>query len=281
MSDGIHENIKFDENGNFVSDLNLSDEQRKEIIRMYRQEHSSYKIAEKFDVSQYTVLKVLREEGCEIRSRGSKKGTKPPNYVERDIPDPWNNVDAAYVFGVLIGDASIEYNYREGERKSPQSITLHTPDREFRNELSGAVKSAFKIRTAENPNGKKKRVKIGTNSVDLAGAYDKFKWRLETWQVPKPFFNAPEEIRVALCQGKFDSDGTVDKKAIVISSVYKPGLKDLQKIVESLGFETSLPGSYEYNEENWEDRYKLRILDASSSLFRLSRKRTALQGEDN
>lgn len=244
------------------------------MVRMYHQGHSSRRIAKSFGVSRDTILRTLRGVGCKIRPPGFKKGTKPPLYVKRDIPDPWKDVDAAYVFGVLIGDASIKYN-KVKRGKTPSRIELETPDDEFATIFSNAVESAFGIEVKDHSGNHNPYVQA--NSVDFGRSYDRFKWRTETWRVPKQFFDAPREIKIALCQGKFDSDGGVDRGAIVIKAIHKKGLEDLQRSVESLGYQATLNGPYEKKGENCREEYRLRTIDCSLDLVRLPRKRKRLQ----
>ncbi|KXA94011.1 hypothetical protein AKJ66_00150 [candidate division MSBL1 archaeon SCGC-AAA259E22] len=143
--------------------IEFTEEQLEEMAMMYRYGYSAPEIAEWFGVNHSTIYRWLREMGVEIRHRG---GT----YIEREIPDPWLNADAAYVFGVLIGDASIS---------SLKKIVLNTPDREFVAIFSDAVESAFGIQASRRPQKSQNHVAVRAYSVDLARSYDRFKWRTE------------------------------------------------------------------------------------------------------
>lgn len=126
-----------------ASHIDFSENEIEEIVRKYREGTSSTKLAEEFGVSYGTILDRLKKAGCEIRP-------SPPvrDYVQRDIPEPWTDVDPAYVFGVLIGDGSINYNYTSsGKKGSPIGVRIETPDEEFAVLFSEAVESAFGIRT--------------------------------------------------------------------------------------------------------------------------------------
>lgn len=240
----------------------FTDEQSQEIADRYQRRASSTELAEDFGVTRPTILRCLRENNCEIRQGGT--------YIKRNIPNPWEDVDAAYVFAVLIGDASIEYN----NWKKPVNIQLETPDCQFGEVLSKAAESAFGIQARDHTGEEYSYVQI--NSIDLGKAYDRFSWRTEKWRIPEPFFDAPEDIKVALCQGKLDSDGSADRGAIVLGSIHKSGLTDIRKIVHSIGFDTTLCFSSR-KRKNRRDYWKLRILEASPELFRLPWKRKELE----
>lgn len=255
--------------------IEFTNKQDDEIVMMYQYGFSSCEIAEWFGVSSDRILKQLKEKECSIRPAAHLRD-KRKNYVKRDIPSPWKNVDAAYVFGVLIGDASLQYRYYLGEKRNPKGISLDTSDKEFVNSSSRALKSAFGIDPGKYP-GDRNDIIVTAYSVDLGELYDRFRWRTEAWRVPDQFSNAPRDIKVALCQGKLDSDGTIEERAITISSIHKPGLESLREVVEDLGYQTTLRGPYEYEEENWQDEHSLRISDASPELFRLRRKKRKLK----
>lgn len=244
---------------------NFSKEEIHEMAKNYRQGDTASKLAEDFGVSDTTILRWLKESGCEIRPGGP--------YVKRDIPKPWNDVNAAYVFGVLTSDASVEYRYRSEERKGPIGIALNTPDRGFMATFSEAVESAFGIQATNS--GRRNATGTRAYSVDLGRAYDEFKWRKQTWRIPEPFFEASRKIKISFCQGKLDSDGWPVKKwgAAEIASINKPGLEDLLVVIESLNFETTFNGPYYRENPNRKDEWKLRISNASPELFKLPRKK--------
>lgn len=257
--------------------IEFTDEQLEEMTMMYQYGFSSYEIADWFGVSYITVLRRLRERNVKIRPARAAKSATRHSYVKRKIPDPWADIDAAYIFGVLIGDASMGYEYKEGTRMTPKSIVIETPDEEFGVILSATAESAFGIIVSEYPScNSDNATRYVVRSVDLGRSYDRFKWRLETWQVPKPFFNAPEEVRIALCQGKFDSDGKVHGKTLQVASIHRGGLKDISKIVRSLGFRTEIEGPFHQPREEWSDYHILKIRNASPELFRLPRKKNLL-----
>lgn len=243
--------------------IEFTDDQLEEIVEMYQEGHSASEIAEKFGVSKTTILRRLKEIGCKVRSPG-----RGPS-VERDIPDPWADVDAAYVFGILIGDGAIQ------STPSPSGIRIRTPDKEFVGAFSEAVESAFGIQANDHSDDECPYVEAC--SVNLGRAYNEFKWRKKTWRVLVPFFNTPRRIKVALCQGKFDSDGGSNQKAIEINAIHKLGLEDMKRIVESLGYKTTLRGPYTKKEPSQKDQYTLRICHALPNLFRLFRKKEVLR----
>lgn len=257
--------------------IEFADEQLEEMTMMYQYGFSSYEIADWFGVSYKTVLKRLRERNVKIRSaRSAKLATRHP-YIKREIPDPWADVDVAYVFGVLIGDATMGYEYKEGTRITPKSIVIETPDERFGGIFSAAAESAFDIVASEYPSyNSDNATRYVVRSVDLGRSYNRFKWRLETWRVPEPFFETPRKIKIALCQGKFDSDGKVHGKTLKVSSVHRAGLEDTSKIVESLGFRTEIKGPFHQPKKEWSDYHVLKIRNASPELFRLPRKRNLL-----
>lgn len=57
-------------------------------------------------------------------------------------------------------------------------------------------------------------------------------------------------------KGKFDSDGGVEGKAMVLGSIHRPGLEDMLEIAQSLGIEGKIR-SLEPRKGNRKDRHRL------------------------
>ncbi|KXA94010.1 hypothetical protein AKJ66_00145 [candidate division MSBL1 archaeon SCGC-AAA259E22] len=60
--------------------------------------------------------------------------------------------------------------------------------------------------------------------------------------MPEEFLDAPKEVRIALCQEKFDSDGGVQRKSMALGNIPRPGLEDMLKIVRSLDIKGKISG---------------------------------------
>lgn len=104
----------------------------------------------------------------------------------------------------------------------------------------------------------------------------------ETWRVPKHFFDAPREIKVALCQGKLDSDGrSRNCGSVEVVSIHESGLKDMMKIIESLRLKVKIYGSYPNKEPNQKDTFELRIPKCPTELVRIPRKKKCLESSSN
>jgi hypothetical protein len=213
------------------------------------------------------------------------KGHIPWNYTKRNIPLPWENENAAYIFGCLLGDASLMYNSKE-KGSTPKGIQMTTVDEEFVETFSSAVKSAFDLETHKYLERRlicgryHDYFKLMVISADLSRICYQFRIDANSWYIPKSFFNTSRAIRLALVQGYFDSDGYArlegKRKTITAQSVNEAGLKDISNLVKSLGYASSITGPYPPHGFGKKEVYCLRLPNGSSELFRIPRKRKAL-----
>jgi len=82
-----------------------------------------------------------------------------------------------------------------------------------------------------------------------------FKFGTKIWRVP---FNnlKSEKNKIEWLKAFFDSDGSVGKKSIQIQSVNKNGIKQIRKLLKTLGINSKVY-SYKRKEKNWSINYIL------------------------
>ena len=150
--------------------------------------------------------------------------------------------EKAYVIGVICGDGCTHRT-----KNDSYQITLSATDKDFVSEFSRFMLEVYGIKPSigkqksRNPSWKDKmQSRVCSKEVfeDLMkySNFGKYAWR-----VPNAIMESTKATKCSFLRGFFDSEGSVDmSKKLVIVSVNFDGMKDVKKILSSIGILCSM-----------------------------------------
>lgn len=178
-----------------------------------------------------------------------------------------------YALGVLIGDESL----------STGSIEFHSEDEELIENIERLLPQKTSLK---HSSGCDYRINYGQTSEKnvVKSAIRKQNLRKSAGNkfIPKKYKYGTPDVRLAVLQGLFDTDGSVQGSGATFSSASKQLSKDVQEMVRSLGGTASLysgEATYTYNGEKKQGQDRHRVyakLPLDMEPFRLERKKERL-----
>lgn len=179
-----------------------------------------------------------------------------------------------YALGLLIGDGSLREEH----------ISFSSQDKQLVEELEKSLPKKTSVSHVSKYDysvsyGKKTEENIIQSSLRKDGLLEKSEHKF----VPEKYKYGTPEVRLAVLQGLFDTDGSVQGSGVVFSSASHQLSKDVQEIVRSLGGTASIhtcETTYTYKNEKKQGQDRHRIyakLPLDMDPFRLERKKEKLQ----
>ena len=222
---------------------------REKLYQLYIiQMLSSSQIAFMFNVSVITVINWLASAKIKRRSHTESMNTKVIKKVLREhrltVPKKiYSKItkEKSYILGVLAGDGHINEKFIRFEIRK---------DKEFIEEFSRCLNEVYgikyKFKYYEPRNSYVLYVASQIICKDLLkfGDFNTYNWR-----VPKSILcSKNEEILGSYIRGIYDSEGSVGKYIIQITSVCKEGIEKIQNLLLRLGISSRLKqyGKYWY-----------------------------------
>lgn len=184
----------------------FTEEQLKDIFYKYQEEHLSAKsIGANYEVSKEVILRVLRENGIEIKSHPNKYQADYRKFKDIDT------AEKAYWLGFIAADGCVY----ERENNATIRIAIHQRDKVHLEKLKDFMNSDVKIKDFISNTGFSKDAPtpmsvICFNSKDMAhDLIDKGIVPRKSQRLNKPLIN--EDFYLPYILGYFDGDGTIYK----------------------------------------------------------------------
>lgn len=201
---------------------------------------SAQKIAQKYKVSTIIVINWLKGNKIPVRTHLESMNTsKIKNELrEKKLTRPIKNFSKlspkkAYILGVLCGDGHINKKMIRFEIRN---------DEEFIKEFAKAVKEVYGLDFEYKYYGKRNSLVLYVASEIICedllnyGKFGTFKWR-----VPKEIIKSKDEKIISnFLRGVYDSEGSVAKSCILMSSSNKKGIEDISFLLKKLGIENKI-----------------------------------------
>lgn len=243
------------------------------IVNVYDKGDSSRIIAKKYDVSHTTILRWLRQNDFQPRSKSeaAKNGIRQGriSIFSHPLPETCKimGIDKSYVIGVLCGDGCVHVN--EGRRC--YQVGLSATDFEFVLEFGKSIMNVYgicpsmRIIRSANPRWKDKwssRVFSKRVCMDIMDLGSDFKsWN---WIIPECVQDAPNCIKESFLRDLFDSDGDIDTatRRINLTTTNLQGAIQTKSLLESLEIRSKIRNHKVRG--NRSKRFDLRIQDKRS-----------------
>lgn len=195
-------------------------------------------------------------------------------------------IDGLYIIGVLFGDGSLRKS-TDREIAEYRGFQVTSKDEEFIDLIEEAFQNTLGI-GLQRYEDQHDFTKAMSSKSSVGRVLHKLEWRSDSWRVPDFMYSASDDKKLAFVQGFMDSDGTVFKRdpdegyySAKTEIVNRQGLKDLQNILSSIGYKSSIFGPYSASGKGKQDVSVLSISITSDSdlskLFRMKRKRELLE----
>ncbi len=145
--------------------------------------------------------------------------------------------DLAWLFGLFVGDGSIEREPAQNGGTRWACVTFSTPrDDRARRRLTDVMR---RLMPGVDPEERRDGVTLRWSSTELADLFELngFASGAQRLRLPDWVLDLPEDQRVALVAGYLDSDGCApkDRRGFSIKSVNRPLLEDFAAVLTSLG----------------------------------------------
>lgn len=193
----------------------LTQEDIEDICSLYKQGLPACRILEKYNdkvVSENSIIKVVRDNGFEVRPRGTF-----PNIKNEDFFEIIDTEEKAYILGWLISDGYVIYP--KGKKNPFWGITVKSSDKyilERFKEIIGIEKNIVDSKRFR-PNRKTKYtyeselVIISRKMVEDLAKYDIVPRKCKTVTFPS---NIRDDLIPHIIRGIFDGDGCISKNLI-------------------------------------------------------------------
>lgn len=208
----------------------ISKEENVLRLELYRQGYSDREIAEKVGITQQGVYR--------WRVRNDLPANKKQGRQKRiiNLTPSW---ELGYFIGIIAGDGSLnKYSRAYTIRVASTSKDYINTIKSIIDKLFDNIKpnlSSFNIK-AKLPSGKivfSKCYAISLCSKELYNFLKKYKPRKFTWIPP---YDQPDIVKYGFLGGIIDSDGSISREKVVISSKSKKSLISLRNFLIDLGF---------------------------------------------
>jgi len=208
-----------------------------------QQNLSATTISKEFDVSDVTVASWLRK--CGIKSRTHTESMNTPNIKEElanlRYKRPTTNYqdiipEKAYILSVLSGDGYIDRLCIKFEIRK---------DEEFIKEFSRCLEKIYGLKYNYIYRKKKNTFLLNVSSMLVSKDLLRYgNFRTFSWNVPQEILNSNnKEIISSYLRGIYDSEGTVGKYCVSITSASYKGLVGISKLLKKLSIESRLKKS--------------------------------------
>jgi len=225
----------------------------------------------------YHKIKTTEELIGDLRYNGENKNKKwfaplIKEPVKFDRSEEYN-IDP-YALGLLIGDGSLRkehIRFSSQDEQLVEELETSLPEKTSLSHASGYdYNVTYGERTEEN---------IVQSALREGGLLKNSEHKF----VPDKYKYGTPQVRLAVLQGLFDTDGSIQGSGVTFSSASKELSEDVQEMVRSLGGTASLhtcEATYTYNgkKKKGQDRHRVYAkLPLDMEPFRLDRKKEKLQ----
>jgi len=204
---------------------------------------SATTISKQFGVSDVTIASWLRK--CGIKSRTHTESMNTPNIKEElanlRYKRPTTNYqdlipEKAYVLSVISGDGYIDRLCIKFEIRK---------DEEFIKEFSRCLEKIYGLKYNYTYRKKKNTFLLNVSSMLISKDLLRYgNFRTFSWNVPQEILNSDnKEIISSYLRGIYDSEGTVGKYYVSITSASCNGLVGISKLLKKLGIKSRLKKS--------------------------------------
>lgn len=193
----------------------LTQEEIDDICSLYKQGLPACRILERYNdkfVSENSIIKVVRDNGIEVRPRGTF-----PNIKNEDFFETINTEEKAYLLGWLIADGYVIYP--KGKTNPFWGISVQTSDKyilEKFKEIVGVEKTIVDAKRFR-PNKKTKYtyeselVIVSKKMVEDLAKYDIVPRKCKTVTFPS---NIDNDLIPHIIRGIFDGDGCISGRSV-------------------------------------------------------------------
>lgn len=203
---------------------------------------------------------------CTNRPVFSRKTKLPEfNYVKprhsttcKDIVIPEFTKDIAYLIGLVQGDGYVRLTTRSG------SVDIAIEGNNYQKALF-IMELLRKFRVNPSiiyPSEKDNCYKVRVKSKQLATYFfEHIKQPKAVLKIPKFILTASSDIKAAYISGVFCADGSFKTRpAVIVSSIYKPFLQELQALVAEFGIHSNIKDStFKSRKSHWKNIYELTV----------------------
>ncbi len=213
---------------------------KKELFYKYFIEMiSPDEIAKTYKVTDNTVRKWILEYGGKTRTLLDSMNSYKTKLKlrEKRLRRPSKNFekvteDKAYIFGVLCGDGHINSKYIRFEIRS---------DEEFVKEFSRCLESVYGIKYNYKYYAPRNSFVLYVASVIICKEIlKKGSFMTHEWKVPVEIIKCNNKKIIGnFLRGYYDSEGSVSRSVISVSSINLEGLKQIQKLLGKLGIKST------------------------------------------
>lgn len=212
----------------------LTQEDIEDICSLYKQGLPACRILEKYNdkvVSENSIIKVVRDNGFEVRPRGTF-----PNIKNEDFFEIIDTEEKAYILGWLISDGYVIYP--KGKKNPFWGITVKSSDKyilERFKEIIGIEKNIVDSKRFR-PNRKTKYtyeselVIISRKMVEDLAKYDIVPRKCKTVTFPS---NIRDDLIPHIIRGIFDGDGCIGINKSVSFTGNQYVISKIQQILEN------------------------------------------------
>lgn len=214
---------------------------KEELHELYiKEKYSAQRLAEKYGVSTIIIINWLKSYAIKPRTHLQSMNTYriKKELREKQLRKPtkeFSNLSSekAYILGVLCGDGHI----------NPSSIRFEIKfDEEFIKRFSQCFDMVYGLYFPYKYYKKRDSFVLYVSSEIICEDLLKYgKFGTLEWKVPEEILNCNDEKIISnFLRGIYDSEGSVAKSAVTISSVSKKGIKGISYLLKKLGIKNKI-----------------------------------------
>lgn len=178
---------------------------QEEIVSTYLDGVPMIKIGDRFDVSEWTIKKILTQNNVEVRGVGYQSQT------DQTLLEKIDSEFKAYYLGLLLADGSVTNQTTAGNYQTI-SLELHKKDRYILEKLSKEIKGNPQVKDSLSKNTSYFRV----NGVELVRSVEKYGLTQNKSKTLNFLTDlVPEHLYHHFMRGLFDGDGTANSKGYI------------------------------------------------------------------
>jgi len=217
----------------------LNNHQEVYVTKMYESGDSGSEIAEKFNVSETTIRRILKKKRVKIRPlckaiKLSFKRYPNRNHFIKDIEVPQTEEEIeneAEIIGIILGDGCISKDY---------SIYVKVSEKDFAENFLHLVQKTYgltsNIKIRDNCYACDIHCKILVKRIKNLIKNNK--------KIPEFVLKGTDNIKARFIRGFVDAEGSMDviynRRQIVITQKDTGLLEDIQKVLLSIGIQSKL-----------------------------------------